>query len=245
MGELTIHFKSGATYRRDNTTCFSLLNNRRALAYALSTRNIHITDEAVESITYNPEVSTVIDNKDMRTYITDYFTLLKNQTAIKKYIIVGKTSEDLQDEGINLPASLSGPAIMGIFSLFRYAVEYPTMIATAVEFSQKLPFDKALYLSHFTEYKVEEFTAMCRYSQGVIYGSRPRNHSIISPDTMYKGGYKFLNTALPIIAELPAYEKTLGYGNIQGLFSVYNENPIRCKRVTDSLDDISSMGDIM
>lgn len=190
--------------------CFSFLKSPEMLRTIKPT--LHCAE--IESITYRPLIE-----KRFEALIESYFDFLLKHPVIDTNTFKKISGKKIISEGINLPSTLSGSALVAIFSLFRYAEEHPNMIISWGELCTKygLLGDKALYLSHFITTSGEKELAS-KYNN-----ARPKNHSVINRTgrTIYKGGHLFYDKGIAFAAKLDPYNITGGYGLIQRLVEIF------------------------
>jgi len=199
------------------TTCFLPLRSRTVLNDMFNSLNV--VPDTVYSIRFvlQPEGFSTRGKKLMISYIDK----LLAEPVIKKYLKPGVTGKSVWRDGLDLPNDMSGSGIYIIFSLLRYIVEHPGMVATVMEYAECMEFDKALYLAHFTQVNHGNFSKDLP-DTSATYPNRPVNHSVVDPRKPYVGGYLFLRETLPVIAMMGKYRQNYSYGNIQGLMRVSN-----------------------
>lgn len=218
-----LHLTSGKTItltrKSTEPSCFMFLKYKELLDNIFRARSLKVDACTLHSITYIPRIE-----KEFKDLTLRYYNYLSGIGLINDCLLTEfNDGKAIIAHGINLPVAISGGAIIGLFSLFRYMEEHPYMILSWDVFCNFIRADKALYLSHFMKSVVESSVLRGRDKARPKVVPRPTNHSVIKLGKgIRSNGQEFLDSGLNLALRVRSYEDTHAYGSIQQLFSYYD-----------------------
>jgi len=110
-----VHFKDGSVNEMNHQSCFGRLINIS-----------NFKDEGeVVSITYYPEWERGGLTKEK---VEKYYGLLLNELRLSEYLVGKPTVEEVLEDGLTVSSKASTASMLFIFTLFRYAHDYPYIV---------------------------------------------------------------------------------------------------------------------
>jgi len=234
--ELVFNLRKGTIKHKGN--CLLPLKSRSHLSSLFEKYSMEI--ENIFSIRYRMDFSGM--DEVVRSTTEEYYWKLTAHPSIKDFIIRQTSAKNIMEGGLDLPTEISGTSMYTIFSLFRYALECPSMVMLVMEYDKIMEFDKALYLAHYVYDSQLEDKYMIHIPKLLQdYPSRPENHSVLDPSNVYENGSDFMGRTLPDLTNISSYNSTLGYGDIQSTMKIHNgrlikDFPCTCHGIKEPLE---------